>query len=56
MLATLVVSRQTETMRYRYVEVLQGETHDAVNEELLELITRPGVTWLEPTTGQSFGE
>jgi hypothetical protein len=48
MLARLVVVRPRETMRYRYVEVLQGETREAVNEALLELITRPGVKWLEP--------
>ena len=52
MLARLVVVRRSETMRYRYVEVLQGETYEGINEALLELITRPGVTWLEtPSSG-----
>jgi hypothetical protein len=48
MLARLVVTRETATYRYKYVEVIKGETRDAVDESLLELITRPGVRWLEP--------
>jgi hypothetical protein len=47
MLARLVVVRSRDTMRYRYVEVLQGETYELISEALLELITRPGVKWLE---------
>lgn len=49
MLARLVIVRRKETSRYRYVEVVQGETHDDVNDALLELITRPGIKWLEPS-------
>jgi hypothetical protein len=47
MLARLVVVQKTYTMRYRYVEVLQGGTQETADEALLELVTRPGIKWLE---------
>ena len=50
--AHLVIVRQREIIRYRYIEVCQGGTYEAVAESLLELVTRPGVKWLEPDAGE----
>jgi hypothetical protein len=49
MFTTAVIRLQKTTHRFVALVVLTGETKEAIDEALLELVTRPGVLWLEPS-------